>query len=158
MTEKTLVIVKPDGVQRSLVGRIISRFEEAGLTLHAMRFQTVPAEVSRDHYQEHVERPFYPDLERYITSGPVLVLVLGGVGAIAKVRQMIGGTVPAEALPGTIRGDWAHQPLVKKPGSALHNLVHASANAEDAERELKVWFTDDEIVEYPRIDDGHHGR
>lgn len=156
MYEKSLIIIKPDGVQRSLVGSILTRFENAGLKLHAMKFQEVPVEQSRKHYAEHVNKGFYPTVEKYITSGPVLVFVLGGLNAVKKIRTMVGATEPASALPGTIRGDYAHQPY-PAPGEPddkpIRNLIHASATAEEAANEITIWFSDDEIVDYERIND-----
>ena len=157
MYEKTLVIVKPDGVQRRMVGTLISRFENVGLKIHAMRFVQTTEEQSKAHYAEHVDKPFYPSLEAYITVGPALVFVLGGTGAIAKVRQLVGDTEPASALPGTIRGDYAHQPLERGSDRFLCNLVHASANAEDAEREVALWFGPDEVLDYAMIDGMYTG-
>lgn len=155
MYEKSLVLIKPDGVQRRLVATILQRFESAGLKLHAMKFLTASTDQSRSHYQEHVDKPFYPMVEEYITEGPVLAFVLGGGGAIAKIRQMVGATVPAEALPGTIRGDLAHQPMTK--GGALRNLIHASASVEEAEHEMGVWFSADEILDFDLLGQSLHG-
>ncbi|MCM8530673.1 MAG: nucleoside-diphosphate kinase [Lentisphaeraceae bacterium] len=153
MYEKSLVIVKPDGVQRSLVGTVLSRFEAAGLKIHAMKFQNVPAEQSKEHYSEHVDKAFYPTVEEYITSGPVLVFVLGGNNAIKKIRTMVGATEPASALPGTIRGDFAHQPY-PAPGEPdvepIRNLIHASATPDEASNEISIWFSEDELVDYSR--------
>lgn len=156
MYEKSLIIIKPDGVQRNLVGSILTRFENAGLKIHAVKFQTVPVEQAREHYAEHVDKGFYPTVEKYITSGPVLVLVLGGLSSIKKIRTMVGATEPSSALPGTIRGDYAHQPY-PSPGEPddkpIRNLIHASATPEEAANEVAIWFTDEEIVEYERIND-----
>ena len=157
MYEKSLIIIKPDGVQRSLVGTVLSRFESAGLKIHGMKFQTVPAEQSQKHYAEHVDKPFYPTVEEYITSGPVLVFVLGGHNAIKKIRAMVGATEPASALPGTIRGDFAHQsyPAPGEPDDEpIRNLIHASATPDEAEAEISIWFSKEEIVEYSKISDG----
>jgi nucleoside-diphosphate kinase len=157
MYEKSLVIIKPDGIQRSLTGRILSRFEDAGLKIHAMKFQSVPVEQSRKHYAEHVNKGFYPTVEQYITSGPVLVFVLGGLNAIKKIRLMVGATEPASALPGTIRGDFAHQAYAA-PGEPddkpIRNLIHASATPDEAAAEIAIWFAADEVVAYDRINDG----
>jgi len=157
MYEKSLIIIKPDGVQRSLVGSILTRFENAGLKIHAMKFQSVPVEQSREHYAEHVNKGFYPTVEKYITSGPVLVFVLGGLSAVKKIRTMVGATEPSSAVPGTIRGDYAHQPY-PAPGEPddkpIRNLIHASATPDEAANEIKIWFTEDEIVDYDRINDG----
>ena len=157
MYEKSLIIIKPDGVQRSLVGSILTRFENAGLKIHAMKFQTVPVEQSREHYSEHVNKGFYPTVEKYVTSGPVLVFVLGGLNAIGKIRTMVGATEPSSAVPGTIRGDYAHQPY-PAPGEPddkpIRNLIHASATPDEAANEIKIWFTEEEIIDYDRINDG----
>lgn len=156
MYEKSLIIIKPDGVQRSLVGAILSRFENAGLKIHAMKFQNVPAEQSKKHYAEHVDKPFYPTVEEYITSGPVLVFVLGGLNAIKKIRTMVGATEPASALPGTIRGDYAHQsyPAPGEPDDEpIRNLIHASATPYEAAAEISIWFEADEVTEYGKVSD-----
>ncbi len=161
MYQQSLVILKPDAVQRRLVGRVIQRFEDAGLKLHGFRLMNVTCERSRAHYVEHVDRDFYPSLEGYITSGPVLVMVLGGTGAIAKIRLMTGDTRPSDAAPGTIRGDFAHQFVDHSPGKPrdepLRNLIHASANADDAKKEVALWFDAGELVDYPLPDDYLHG-
>ena len=156
MYEKSLIILKPDAVQRALTGQIITRFENAGLKLHAMKFQEVSSELARTHYEEHADKPFFPSIESYITAGPVLVFVLGGHNAISKIRSIVGATEPASSAPGTIRGDFAHQayPAAGEPDDKpIRNLVHASANAEDAEREVKVWFEESELVDYSRVID-----
>ena len=156
MYEKSLIIIKPDGIQRSLVGTIINRFENAGLKIHGMKFQTVPAEQSKKHYSEHVDKLFYPTVEEYITSGPVMVFVLGGLSAIKKIRSMVGATEPASALPGTIRGDFAHQsyPAPGEPDDKpIRNLIHASATADEAAAEVAIWFSEDELVDYGKVSD-----
>lgn len=160
MYEKSLILIKPDGLRRRLAARILQRFEDAGFKLHAVRLVQPTVALARAHYAEHVEKAFYPTVERYICSGPVLALVLGGGGAIAKIRQLVGATVPSEAAPGTIRGDFAHQAREAAGGAqerALHNLIHASANAADAEREIAIWFAADEVLDYPLPDDELHG-
>ena len=147
--ERTFVMLKPDAVQRSVSGEIIARFEKAGLKIVAMKMVWVDKEFSRTHYQEHVEKSFYPELEALITEGPVMAMVLEGRGSIAVCRKMVGSTKPEEAAPGTIRGDFAH---------ALgdgRNLIHASANAGDAAKEIKLWFKDKEIHSYKRADERH---
>jgi nucleoside-diphosphate kinase len=158
--EKSLVIIKPDGVQRRLIGRILQRFEDTGLKLHACKLVQGTPEMSKRHYAEHVSKGFYPILEQYITSGPVLVFVLGGYDAIKKIRAMVGPTVPADAPPGTIRGDFAHQILEKTgPGrdKVLYNLIHASAKPEEAAIEIPVWFGSHEVLDYPIAGDTFHG-
>jgi nucleoside-diphosphate kinase len=145
--ERTFVMVKPDGVQRAIVGEIISRFEKAGLKISAMRMHWVDKSLSKKHYAEHIDKPFYPEMEKFITEGPVVAIVLEGRGAITAVRKMIGTTKPEEAAPGTIRGDYAHA-----LGDS-RNLIHASANTEDAQREISLWFSDSEIHSYRRSDE-----
>ena len=161
MNQYSLVILKPDAVQRRLTGTIIQRFENAGLKIHAARFEMINAEMSKQHYAEHVEKSFYPSLESYITSGPIFIMVLSGFEAIGKIRRMIGETVPAKAAPGTIRGDFSHQgnssEVDSKNQSPLRNLIHASANVEDAKREIALWFQPEEMIDYPLADDYLHG-
>jgi nucleoside-diphosphate kinase len=133
VTERTLVLIKPDGVERSLVGDIISRIERKGLTLVALELKTESDEVARGHYAEHADKPFFPSLLEFITSGPLVAAVLEGPRAIAAFRQIAGGTDPVEkAVPGTIRGDLAL--------NTQYNLVHGSDSPESAEREIAIWF------------------
>jgi nucleoside-diphosphate kinase len=132
MPERTLVLVKPDAVRRKLAGRIVDRFEQRGLELRAARLLTVDRELAERHYAEHAEKPFFGELVDFITSSPTLALVLEGEGAIAVVRTTMGATNPANAAPGTIRGDFAL--------SMPDNLVHGSDSPESAEREIALWF------------------
>ncbi|WP_020666300.1 nucleoside-diphosphate kinase [Amycolatopsis nigrescens] len=133
MSERTLVLVKPDGVKRGLVGEVISRIEGKGLTLAALELRTVERSVAEEHYAEHKEKPFFGELLEFITSGPVVALAVEGPRAIAAFRQLAGGTDPVEkATPGTIRGDFALE--------TQFNLVHGSDSAESANRELALWF------------------
>ena len=135
MTERTLVLVKPDGVARGLVGEVISRIERKGLKLAALELRTVPQALAEEHYAEHKERSFFGDLLEFITSGPLVVLAVEGPRAIAAFRQIAGGTDPVEkATPGSLRGDFALE--------TQYNLVHGSDSPESAERELKLWFPD----------------
>ncbi|HVW43833.1 MAG TPA: nucleoside-diphosphate kinase [Amycolatopsis sp.] len=135
MSERTLVLVKPDGVKRGLVGEVISRIERKGLTLAALELRTVARSVAEEHYAEHKDKPFFGDLLEFITSGPVVALAVEGPRAITAFRQLAGGTDPVEkATPGTLRGDYALE--------TQYNLVHGSDSAESAERELKLWFPD----------------
>ncbi len=131
-TERTLVLVKPDGVERGLVGQIISRYEAKGLALLALELRTVDADLAAKHYAEHVGRAYYPDLERFICSGPLVAMVLQGERAIEAVRALNGITDSAVAAPGTIRGDYS---LFKDK-----NLVHASDAPDSAAREIALWF------------------
>lgn len=142
MTERTLVLIKPDAVQRLLVGRIISRFEERGLKLVGLKLVTVDSELAERHYAIHRERPFFDSLVAFITSSPLVALVVEGPNAIAVVRTMVGATRPNEAAPGTIRGDFALE--------TAQNLIHASDGPETAASELALWFTPAELIEYGR--------
>jgi len=130
--ERTLVLIKPDAVRRGLAGEILRRFEQRGLGIREARLLTVDRGMAEEHYAEHAEKPFYGELVDFITSGPTLALVLEGEGAIATVRTTMGATNPADAGPGTIRGDLAL--------SMPDNLVHGSDSAESASREISLWF------------------
>jgi nucleoside-diphosphate kinase len=130
--ERTLVLIKPDAVRRGLAGEILRRFEQRGLEIREARLLTVSRTLAKEHYAEHVEKPFFGELVEFITSGPTLALVLDGEGAIATVRTTMGATNPADAGPGTIRGDLAL--------SMPDNLVHGSDSPESAAREIALWF------------------
>jgi nucleoside-diphosphate kinase len=130
--ERTLVLIKPDAMRRGLAGEILRRFEARGLTIEEARLLTVDRDLAGEHYAEHAEKPFYGELVDFITSGPTLALVLEGEGAIATVRTTMGATNPADAGPGTIRGDLAL--------SMPDNLVHGSDSPESAAREITLWF------------------
>jgi len=130
--ERTFVMIKPDGVKRGLVGEIISRYERKGLRLISAKLMQASAELAEKHYEEHVSKPFFPELVEYITSGPVFVMVLEGDKAVSLVRMINGATRVEDALPGTIRGDFAT--------STTHNLVHGSDSIESAKREIALWF------------------
>ncbi|MDO3649642.1 nucleoside-diphosphate kinase [Nocardia mangyaensis] len=133
MTEQTLVLIKPDGVSRGLVGEVLARIERKGLTIKALELKNVSAELAAEHYAEHAERPFFGSLIEFITSGPVVAAVLEGPRAIAAFRQLAGGTDPVEkAVPGTIRGDFGLE--------TQYNLVHGSDSPESAKREIALWF------------------
>jgi nucleoside-diphosphate kinase len=142
VTERTLVLVKPDGVQRLLVGRILGRFEERGLKIVGLKLVAVDRALAEAHYAVHRERPFFEGLVAFITSSPLVAVALEGPNAIAMVRAMVGATRPHEAAPGTIRGDLAME--------TAQNLVHASDGAETAAAELALWFAPGEIVDYAR--------
>jgi len=145
VTERTLVLIKPDGVQRLLVGRILARFEERGLKLVALKLVHVGRPFAERHYSVHRGKPFFESLLDFITSGPLVALALDGPNAIAVVRSMVGATRPHEAAPGSIRGDLAVE--------TAQNLVHASDAPETAEAELGLWFTADELIDYDREGD-----
>jgi nucleoside-diphosphate kinase len=130
--ESTLLIVKPDGVRRRLIGEVLRRAEAAGLQIEDLRMETIPRETAEEHYGEHREKPFYAELVDFITSGPVVVARITGEGAIARWRELMGPTDPADAPSGTIRGDFA--------SVITENVVHGSDSAESAARELKLFF------------------
>jgi nucleoside-diphosphate kinase len=130
--EHTYVMIKPDGVARGLVGEVIGRFERKGLTLEKMRMLTITEELAGRHYAEHTEKPFFGDLVDFITSGPVVAMEWSGEGAVAVSRTLMGITNPAEAGPGTIRGDFGLE--------ITYNIVHGSDSVESAERELGIFF------------------
>jgi len=140
--ERTLVLVKPDGVQRGLIGEIIARLERRGMKLVAAKFIKVDQQLAETHYAVHKGKPFYEGLVRYITSSPVLALVWEGPNVIAAVRQTMGATNPAAAMPGTIRHDLAIQ--------TSRNLTHASDSLENAAAEITLWFQPDEITDWER--------
>lgn len=143
--ERTLVLVKPDGVKRGLMGKVVDRFELKGLKIVAARLLQVPPELAARHYAEHEGKPFYPGLVQHITSGPVLALALEGRSAIAVTRLLTGATNPQTAAPGTIRGDYA---LAITP-----NILHASDSPASAERELGLYFRAEDYVAYTRSDE-----
>jgi nucleoside-diphosphate kinase len=130
--ENTYVMVKPDGVARGLVGEVVSRLERKGLTLENMRMLTISEEMAGRHYVEHTDKPFFGELVEFITSGPVVATEWSGESAVSVARTLMGGTNPAEAAPGTIRGDFG---IV-----ITHNIVHGSDSVESAERELAIFF------------------
>ena len=133
MTERTLVLIKPDGVERRLIGEILSRIEGKGLTIAALELKNVSDELARAHYAEHEGKPFFPSLLEFITSGPVVAAILEGPRAVAAFRQLAGGTDPVEkATPGTIRGDLGLE--------TQFNLVHGSDSPDSAVREMHLWF------------------
>lgn len=138
--EKTFVMVKPDGVQRGLMGEIISRFEKKGLKLVGMKFMMIKKELAEKHYDIHKDKPFYNDLIEFVTSSPILAMVWEGDNAISLVRKLVGLTKPEDSKPGTIRGDFAI--------SATMNLIHASDGNDTAEREINLFFDNNELIEY----------
>jgi len=157
MKERTLILIKPDGVQRGLMGRIIQRFEDVGLKVVGMKMQWVNAEFAREHYKEHVEKSFYPGLEAMITEGPVVAFVLEGLHSVELVRKMVGATEPKSALPGTIRGDFAHHSysFTDAQGKSIKNLIHASGNIEEAKQEVSLWFKPEELHSYETVHEKH---
>ncbi|MBK8988573.1 MAG: nucleoside-diphosphate kinase [Chloroflexi bacterium] len=144
--ERTLILVKPDGVQRGLLGDIVGRFERRGLKLVGMKFMQMSQELAEAHYAVHKERPFYNSLVQYITSGPVLAMVWEGKDAIAAARSTMGATNPVAAAPGTIRGDFGME--------IGRNLVHGSDSPENAVKEVNLFFSAAELVAWNRVTDG----
>jgi nucleoside-diphosphate kinase len=143
--ERTFVLIKPDGVQRGLIGEVIARLEKRGLKLIAARFLSVSNELAEKHYAVHKGKEFYPGLIRYITSAPVMAMVWEGPNAVAVVRQTMGATRPWEAAPGSIRHDFALE--------VGRNLTHASDSIENGQSEISLWFTPSELVEWQRCSD-----
>jgi len=135
--ERTFCMIKPDGVRRGLVGEILGRFEKKGFRIVAMKLMRVSFDLAEAHYAEHREKPFFKPLVEYITSGPVVAMVLEAPGVIKELRKLMGATNPADALPGTIRGDFAT--------TIDENVIHGSANAEDAAREIALFFKEEEL-------------
>jgi nucleoside-diphosphate kinase len=142
MAERTFAMVKPDGVQRGLVGEVVARYERRGLKLVGLKIMRVSRQLAEEHYAEHKGKPFYAGLVGYITSGPVVALALEGRNAVQVVRDVNGATDPAKALPGTIRGDLALD--------IGRNLVHGSDSLPTAQRELKLYFSEQDIVDWER--------
>ena len=139
------VMVKPDGVQRNLVGEVISRMEKRGLKILALKMYTIPEETARAHYAEHEGKPFFQSLLDFITSGPSVSIVVQGKNAVSVIRTMVGATNPSEAAAGTIRGEFGLD--------TGRNIVHASDSTESAKREISIHFSESEISEYLRIDE-----
>ncbi|NVO67887.1 nucleoside-diphosphate kinase [Methanofollis tationis] len=143
--DRTFVMIKPDGVQRGIIGAVISRLEAKGLKLVAANLTMISEEKVMEHYAEHVAKPFFPSLKEYIMSGPVVAMVWEGKGSVAIVRKLVGATNPADAAPGTIRGDMAME--------TGKNVIHASDSDESAAREIAIHFADAEFVAYARLDE-----
>ena len=143
--ERTLIIIKPDGVQRALVGDVISRFEKRGLRIAGMKLMQISRALAEEHYAEHKGKPFFEGTVKFMTSAPVVVMALEGPNAIASARQTMGATRPPEAAPGTIRADLGLD--------VSRNLVHGSDKAETAEREIKLYFKPEELIDYQRAGD-----
>ncbi|MED4011369.1 nucleoside-diphosphate kinase [Priestia aryabhattai] len=142
MIQKTFLMVKPDGVQRSIIGEVISRFEKKGFQLVGAKLMNISQELAETHYGEHKEKPFFGELVKFITSGPVFAMVWEGENVISVSRQMVGKTNPQEALPGTIRGDYGL--IVDK------NIIHGSDSPESAEREISLFFESEELTFYKK--------
>jgi nucleoside-diphosphate kinase len=155
--ERTLVLLKPDAVQRTLVGTILQRFENVGLKIVGMKMVWVDADFSKKHYADHVAKPFYAGLEQFITVGPVIAVVFEGINSVEIVRKMVGSTEPRKAVPGTIRGDFAHHSYeyADKKGIAIKNLIHASDTPENAKKEVELWFKPEELHTYKTVHEVH---
>jgi nucleoside-diphosphate kinase len=143
--ERTFVMIKPDGVQRGIIGQVVQRFEGKGLKMVGAKLMRIDEELASKHYGEHVGKPFYESLVRFITSGPVLAMVWEGQDAIGIVRTVVGKTNPANAGPGTIRGDFGMD--------TGRNIIHASDSPTSAEREINLFFQKNEVLDYTRIDE-----
>lgn len=144
MIQKSFVMMKPDAVQRRLMGKILSRFEEKGLQIVAVKLIQIDEELAKTHYGEHAEKPFFPGLVEYITSSPALAMVIEGEEAITTIRKLVGATNPLEADLGTIRGDYGME--------TGRNIIHASDSPASAEREIGLFFNEDEICDYQIVD------
>ncbi len=143
--ERTFVMIKPDGVQRGFIGEIISRIERKGLKIVGMKMLRISQELAQEHYAEHRGKPFFDSLISYITSGPVVAMVVEGKEAVKVMRTLVGKTNPIEASPGTIRGDYAMD--------VGRNVIHASDSIESANREISLFFNEEEIIEYKKFDE-----
>ena len=137
--ERTLFLIKPDAVERGLIGEIVARFERRGFRIRGMKLMRVTEQQAAEHYVEHVGKPFYAELVEFITSGPVVAMAIEGLGAVATVRSMMGATNPLDSAPGTIRGDFALE--------IGQNIIHGSDSPESAAREIAVYFSDDQLVD-----------
>lgn len=157
MIEKTLVLIKPDGVKRGLMGEIIKRFEQRGLKIVGMKMIWIDEHFSKKHYSAHVKKSFYKQLEDFIVSGPVVAMVIDGIHAIEIVRKIVGSTEPKSAEIGTIRADFSHvsYTYADTKGMAIKNLIHASGNPEEAAIEIGLWFKPEEIYDYKTVHEEH---
>lgn len=141
--EKTFLMVKPDGVQRGLIGEIVTRFEKKGFQLVGAKLMQIPTSLAEEHYGEHKERPFFNELVSFITSGPVFAMVWQGENVISTARQMMGSTNPKDAQPGTVRGDFGL--------TVGKNIIHGSDSEESAEREIALFFNEEELTSYTKL-------
>ena len=157
MIEHTLVFLKPDAVERSITGQIISRLEQAGLKIVGMKMIWVDKNFSKKHYSAHIDKKFYKYLEEFITSGPVIAMVIEGLHAIEIVRKIVGPTEPRIAPPGTIRGDFAVHSYAYTDSKkiSIKNLIHASGTKEEAKKEIELWFKPSELHTYKTVHEKH---
>ena len=161
MIQRTLVLVKPDGVKRGLIGECIKRFEQRGLKIVGMKMEWIEKEHAKKHYTEDITRRRGEKVRNllldFITSGPVVAMVVEGVNVIEIVRKIVGETEPRTALPGTIRGDFSHISFshADEKGKAIENLIHASSNQEDSKNEIALWFSKNELHSYKTVHEAH---
>ena len=157
MIEKSLVIVKPDGVERGSIGEILKRFENAGLKIVGMKMVWIDKKFAGEHYKAHKSKPFFRELVEFITEGPVVAFVLEGVHAVENARRLVGATSPHHAAPGTIRGDFAHLSMAyaSKKGLGGKNIIHASGTKKEADEEIRLWFSKDELHSYTTVHEKH---
>ena len=157
LLERTLVLVKPDGVERQISGEIITRIERTGLKIVGLKMVQMTKDFAKKHYKAHVTKAFYKSLEDFMTSGPVFALCVEGISAVELVRKIVGATEPKSAAAGTIRGDYSHHSYAyaEKKGIAIKNLIHASGDKNDAEYEVPLWFNDSELFEYKSVHEKH---
>ena len=159
MIEKTLILLKPDCIARGLIGEITSKFEKIGFKIIGMKMLWINDDFARKHYPQSIEDKYGEEIRNkivnYIKEGPVIAIVLEGVNAVENVRKIVGETYPNESLPGTIRGDFAHisKDYANENQKNVYNLVHASGDKEDAETEIKLWFSEEELHDYPHSQD-----
>ena len=157
MIERTLVVIKPDGVQRCLVGEIVRRFENVGMKIVGMKMMWADKKFAEQHYKSHKAKPFFRDLVNFITEGPVIAFVAEGVHAVDNARRIVGHTSPHESPPGTIRGDYAHLSMkyASEKGTGGKNLIHASGSRKEADEEIELWFKKEEIHTYKTVHEIH---
>ncbi|MFH1439561.1 MAG: nucleoside-diphosphate kinase [Candidatus Woesearchaeota archaeon] len=157
MIERTLVLLKPDAVERGLMGEIIHRLERSGLKIIGMKMVWIDKKFAAEHYSEHIKKDFYLSLEEYVTSGPVVAMNVEGVSAVEVIRKMCGHTEPKKSIPGTIRGDFAvhSYEFADTKGISIKNLIHASGSKKEADKELKMWFKDKELHSYEAVHEKH---
>jgi len=157
MVTRTLILLKPDAVQRCLVGRVISRFEDAGLKIVGIKMVWIDNNFAKKHYAPHIDKPFYKELESFITEGPVIAMVIEGPNAVEAVRKLVGPTEPRKAPPGTIRGDFAPHSYeyADRKGIAIKNIIHASGTIEEAKKEIELWFSIKELHNYKTVHEKH---
>ncbi|WP_414837987.1 nucleoside-diphosphate kinase [Candidatus Nanosalina sp. VS9-1] len=148
--ERTFVALKPDAVKRGITGEIISQIEDTGLKIMGLKMVQATDQLLEQHYEEHVDKPFYEGLAEYMKEGPIVAMVVEGVHAVENMRKIIGDTDAKDAHPATIRGQYAHMSMdhADESGGLYRNIIHASATAEEAEKEVGIWFSEDELHEY----------